>query len=52
MMDMLDTVEMNQMMDAVGMKVMEDKLGRAEICVCRKLRLKIRRCKKLDKYHV
>ena len=38
MMDMLDTVEMNQMMDAVGMKVMEDMMGRGEICHCHQLR--------------
>ena len=37
MMDMLDTVEMNHMVDAVGIKVIEDMLGRGEICHCRDL---------------
>ena len=37
MMDMLDTVEMNHMMDVVGMKVMEYILGRGEIYHWRKL---------------
>ena len=38
MMDMFDTVEINHMIDAVGINVMKDMLGRGEICLCRKLR--------------